>query len=68
MSAAVTVLTKEMLIEFIRDLPDNITIADAIEELQILAAIHEGQQAAKEGRVTPHEEVRRRFESWTKTA
>lgn len=61
MTTETTVSTKELLIEFTRNLPKKITLDEAIEELQILAAIERGQQAAEEGRVITQAEVRRRF-------
>lgn len=64
MTTEATVSTKELLIEFARDLPEKFTLAEAIEELQILAAIERGQQAAEEGRVITQSEVRRRFAEW----
>jgi predicted transcriptional regulator len=35
------------------------------EEIAILAAIRRGEEAAKEGRVVPHDEVKKRLASWT---
>ena len=64
MTTEATVSTKELLIEFTRNLPETVTLDEAIEELQILAAIERGQQAAKEGRVITQAEVRRRFAEW----
>ncbi len=61
MTTETTVSTKELLIEFTRNLPKKVTLDEAIEELQILAAIERGQQAAEEGRVITQAEVRRRF-------
>ncbi len=56
--------TKELLTEFVRDMPDKITLAEAIEELQILAALKEAQADSAAGRVISHEEACRRMESW----
>ena len=64
MTTEAAISTKELLTEFVRDLPEKITLAEAIEELQILAAIERGQQAAEEGRVVPHSEVRQGFAEW----
>ena len=64
MTTGATVSTKELLIEFTRNLPEKVTLDEAIEELQILAAIERGQQAAEEGRVITQAEVRRRFAEW----
>lgn len=64
MTTETAISTKELLTEFVRDLPEKITLAEAIEELQILAAIERGQQAAAEGRVITQAEVRQRFAEW----
>lgn len=64
MTAETAISTKELLIEFTRNLPEKVTLDEAIEELQILAAIERGQQAAEEGRVITQSEVRRRFAEW----
>lgn len=56
--------TKELLTEFVRDMPDKITLAEAIEELQILAALKEAQADSAAGQVISHEEACRRMESW----
>ena len=56
--------TKELLTEFVRDMPDKITLAEAIEELQILAALKEAQADSAAGRGISHEEACRRMESW----
>lgn len=64
MSVETEISTKQLLIEFISNLPDKITLAEAIEELHILAAISEGQKAASEGRFITHEEMKRRIAGW----
>ena len=55
---------KEIVIERTREFPDEATLDEIVEELQILAAIERGQRAADEGRVVPHSEVRQRFAEW----
>ncbi len=56
--------TKELLTEFVRDLPEKITLAEAIEELQILDGIREGLRDVAEGRVISHDEMKRRIVEW----
>jgi len=36
-----------------------------VEELQILAAIREGEKAADEGRTKPHDQVKELLAAWT---
>ena len=57
--------TKEFIIDFASDLPDDITLADAIEKLQILAAIREGQDDIAAGRFITHEDMKREMKSWS---
>ena len=66
MTTPTTISTKELLMEFVRDLPESITLVEAIEELQILEGIIEGQRAVAEGRFITHEELRRQMKSWTR--
>ena len=42
-------------------LPDNATWDDLMYEIYVRRKIDEGLQAADEGRVIPHEEVKKRF-------
>lgn len=52
---------KQRAIEAIRALPDGATIDDAIERLCFIAKIEEGLQQSRAGRVTSHEEVKKRY-------
>ena len=56
--------TKEFLLEFARDLPEKTTLVEAIEELQILAALKAAQADSLAGRVVSHNEACQRMESW----
>ena len=53
--------TKQRILDALKDLPDETTYDDAIERLLFLAKLEEGIRASDEGRVVPHEEVKRRF-------
>jgi predicted transcriptional regulator len=55
---------KEIVIERTRELPDDATLEDIVEELQILAAIRQGQADVEAGRVVSHEQACQRMESW----
>jgi predicted transcriptional regulator len=55
---------KEVVIEIIRKMPDEVTFDEILEEIQLLAALRRGEAAAEEGRVVPHEEVRKELTSW----
>jgi len=55
---------KEAVIEAVRQLPDTISVEEISEHISIWAAIRKGEEAADAGRVTPHEEVKRKFAEW----
>ena len=52
---------KQRAIEALQSLPDNATIDDAIERLCLIAKIEEGLRHSDAGRLTDHEEVKKRF-------
>jgi len=53
--------TKELVIEAIRDLPDDAAVEDAMERLLVLAKIERGVAQADRGETISHDEVRRRM-------
>ena len=55
---------KDVVIETVRKMSEAATLGQIIEEIAILAAIRRGEEAADAGRVTPHEEVRKKLASW----
>ncbi len=55
---------KEIVIERTRELPDEATLDEIVEELQILAAIQKGQEDIAAGRFITHEEMKRQMKSW----
>jgi predicted transcriptional regulator len=54
---------KEVVIETVRKLPDDAILQQISEEIAILAAIRKGEEAADAGRVTRHEEVKKKLAS-----
>jgi predicted transcriptional regulator len=66
MSAEVIEVTdKELAIESLRRMPDEVSIQEISEEFAILAAIRRGEAAADTGRILTHDEVTRRSAAWT---
>jgi predicted transcriptional regulator len=55
---------KEAVIEIMRKLPEEVTLEEIVEEIQILAAIQQGEKEVREGRVISHEDVKQRLASW----
>ena len=51
---------KEIAIEAIRQLPEHVTI----EEIALLAGIQRGLEDIKAGRNVPHDEVKKRLQTW----
>jgi predicted transcriptional regulator len=56
---------KELVINTLKKLPEETSIEEIIEEIEILAAIQQGEDAADSGRVVSHEEVKNMVTSWT---
>src|SRR5262249_45303297 len=56
---------KELVMETIRQMPDDLSLEKISEEIAILAGIRRGEKAAEEGRLVPHDELKRRVGSWT---
>ncbi len=54
-------LTRERMIEAIRELPEDASVDDAIERLVFLAKIEEGLAQLDRGEGIPHDEVKRRL-------
>lgn len=57
-------LTKETVIEMIRELPDDEAAADTLEAIYIRMKIDEGIRQADNGEVIDHEEFKRRMSKW----
>lgn len=54
-------LTRERMIEAIRDLPPDASVDDAIERRVFLAKIEEGLEQLDRGEGIPHDELRQHF-------
>ncbi len=55
---------KEIVIEAIRKLPEELSLEEIAEEVAVLAAIRKGEEDADAGRTIPHDEVKKRFQAW----
>ncbi len=56
-------LTRDRIIDALRDLPADAGVDDAIERLVFLARIEAGLQQLDRGEGVSHDEVKRRFRS-----
>jgi hypothetical protein len=54
-------ITRERMLEVIRELPEDAWVDDAIEKLVFLAKIEEGLEQLDRGEGIPHNEVKRRL-------
>ena len=57
-------MTKEKVLETVRNLPDEFTLDELLERLFILEIIEKGMQQVREGQVVSSEDARKRFEKW----
>ncbi|MGP0065517.1 MAG: hypothetical protein ACLQGP_18175 [Isosphaeraceae bacterium] len=55
---------KELVIETLRQLPEQVTLEEIAEEIATLAAIRRGEEDVEAGRTIPHDEVKKRFQTW----
>ena len=54
---------KQLVLDAIHRLPEDIDLQDIAEEIAFLAAIREAQQQIKEGKVISNDEMKRRIDS-----
>jgi len=59
-------LTREKVINSIKDLPDSFTIDELIDRLILIEKVEQGLEQSTEGKVIPHEEVKKIIEKWSK--
>lgn len=58
-------ITKQEILKIIQDLPDDVSIEDAIAELSFRAKVEEGLEQLDRGEWISHEEVEKRvFSKW----
>ncbi|MFV0338919.1 MAG: hypothetical protein ACK5LK_11845 [Chthoniobacterales bacterium] len=56
---------KELVLDRIQHLPENVSVFEIIEELQVISAVREGEKAADSGHTQTHEQVKRLLAEWT---
>jgi len=57
---------KAIAFQILQELPDDVSMADVIEELELRLAIDEGLRQLDDGQGIPHEQVKERFAQWLK--
>jgi predicted transcriptional regulator len=53
--------TKKQAIDMIKKLPEKVTWDEIMYEIYVRKKVAEGLKAAEEGRLLPHEDVKKRF-------
>jgi len=53
--------TKDRILKAVEELPDDVTLDEAIEKLCFLAKVERGLKQANEGTTVPHDEVKERL-------
>jgi len=56
---------RDMVIELVSKLPENTPLAEILREIEFLAGVREGVEAADRGEGKPVEEVRQMLRQWT---
>jgi predicted transcriptional regulator len=59
-------LTRDKVINSIKDLPDSFTIDELIDRLIFIEKVEQGLKQSEEGKVIPHDEVGKIIEKWSK--
>ena len=55
---------KEEILKLMMQLPDDLTVDEALERLQLLYDVHKGLEAAERGEVVSHEQAKKMIEEW----
>jgi hypothetical protein len=56
---------KQMILDALQRLPEDVTFEQVREEIEILAALRKARHASAEGRVYTQEEAKRKAAQWT---
>ena len=56
--------TKELALKTIQELPDSATWEEIEERIRFLSAMERGRKDIVEGKVVPHEEVKKNLQEW----
>jgi len=55
---------KEIVMQAVRELPDDCSIDDIADRIEFLAAVRKGFDQLDRGEGIPHEEIKRQLASW----
>jgi len=55
---------KQAVLDVVSRLPENLTLQQIRDQIDLLAKLREGYADSQAGRVVAHDEVKRRFAKW----
>ena len=55
---------KEEILELMKQIPDDLTVDEALEQLQLLYDVQKGLEEAKRGKTVSHEEAKQMINKW----
>lgn len=61
-----TTLHKSDIIEGIKNMPDEVTIDQLIDHFVFIEKVKKGLKSADQGKLTPHEDVKKMVDKWSK--
>jgi len=64
MGETVFMSEKQLALDSIAGLPDDVSLEVIAERMEFLAAIRKGVEQIKQGATLPHEEVKRQLAAW----
>ena len=59
-------LTKEKVLQSIKDLPNEFSLDEIVEKLIVLDKIEIGLQQVKDGKTIPHADAKKKLQKWLK--
>jgi len=59
-------LTKEQLLKYISELPDQFSIDELMDKILFLHKIETGLEQSKDDQIIPHDQVKDRLKKWLK--
>lgn len=56
--------SRETVIEFVRNLPEELSLMEIAREVELLAGIQSGREQARRGEGIPAKDARQRVDAW----
>lgn len=57
-------LTRENVIQHIKTMPENFSIDELMDKLLFFYNVETGLEQSRNDKVTPHEEVKKKYKKW----